>query len=114
MSQLCNQVIQTVRELFPEVLVKTEEFVYFRNQKLFLDIFLPQLGIVIEVHGRQHDEFVEHFHGDAEGYKQSRRRDRWKEEWAAETGHTWVVLRKKDLPITPERLLELIDVAGNI
>ena len=114
MSQLCNQVIQTVKELFPEVLVKTEEFVYFRNQKLFLDIFLPQLGIVIEVHGRQHDEFVEHFHGDSDGFRQSRRRDRLKEEWIAENGYTLVALREKDLPVTPDSLLELIENAGNI
>ena len=114
MSNLCNQVIQTIKSIFPEMLVKTEEFVYYHNQKLFLDIFLPQLGVVIEVHGRQHDEFVEHFHGDAEGYRQSRRRDSLKEQWVSENGYIFVVLREHQLPVTPESLLQAIEDAGNL
>lgn len=113
MSKLCDQVLGTVRELFPGLLIKTEECVYYGNQRLFIDIFLPQLGVVIEVHGRQHDEFVEHFHGDSRGFKMSRHRDRLKEEWAAEKGYTMVSLREKDLPISPTGLLEKIDESGD-
>lgn len=113
MSKLCDQVIGVVREVFPELLVKTEECVYYGNQKLFLDICLPQLGVVIEVHGRQHDEFVEHFHGDESGFRQSRQRDRNKEEWADLNGYTLVVLRESDLPVTPDSLLDKINESGN-
>jgi len=112
-SKLCDQVLAVLKEVFPFIRVKTEEFVSFRNQRLFIDIFAAQLDLVIEVHGRQHDNFVEHFHGSAEAFKASRRRDRLKEEWAAEEGLTFVVLREKDLPITAEKLLEAIDEASH-
>jgi len=112
-SNLCTQVLETLRGIFPELLIKTEHYVNYNNQKLYLDIFLPQLNIVIEVHGRQHDEFVAHFHGDERGYRLSRKRDRLKEEWAHINGYTWVVLRESQLPVTPDSLLELIDVSSN-
>lgn len=113
MSLLCDQVISVVRSLFPEVIVKQEHFVIYNGQKLFVDIFIPQLGIVIEVHGRQHDSFVEHFHGDEHGFKMSKRRDALKEEWACLNGYIMVVLREADLPITAQRLLEIIDERSN-
>jgi len=109
MSKICDEVVATFRILFPEALIRTEEFVNYNNQKLYLDIFLPQFGLVVEVHGRQHDEFVRHFHGDAAGFRSSRRRDSLKEEWIAEKGYTFVVIREKDFPLTPNRLLEIID-----
>jgi len=113
MSKLCDQVIGVIREVFPDILVKTEVCVYHNNQRLFLDIYLPQLGIAIEVHGRQHDVFVEHFHGDDAGFRQYRKRDRIKEEWALVNGYTLVVLREKDLPVTADSLLEIINESGN-
>lgn len=111
MSNLSEQVIDTIKEIFPQVKLKKEEFVKFRNQKLFLDIWIPQLGLIVEVHGRQHDEFVEHFHTDYRGFSESKRRDRLKEEWAAEEGLTLIVIRENDLPLTKERFLELMDSA---
>jgi hypothetical protein len=113
MSKLCDQVVEALRGAFPQIRIKREEYVSFRNQRLFLDIFVPQLALVIEVHGRQHDNFVEHFHGSIENFRSSRRRDSLKEEWAAESGYTWVVLREHQLPITSEQLLEIIDEVGN-
>lgn len=113
MSKLCDQVIGVVKSVFPELNIKTEEFVLYKNQKLYLDIFIPQLGIVIEVHGRQHDEFVEHFHSDERGFRLSRYRDRLKEEWVDQSGYTMVILRERDLPITSDVLLERIDEASN-
>lgn len=113
MSKLCNQVIVTLKEIFPHARIREEEYVLFRNQRLFLDIFLPQYGLVIEVHGRQHDEFVEHFHGNAKGFREYKRRDSLKEEWIAEKGYTLVALRVNELPITKEKLLERIDVESD-
>jgi very-short-patch-repair endonuclease len=112
-SKLCDQVISTLKEIFPQAKIRVEEYVLFRNQRLFLDIFMPQFGIVIEVHGRQHDEFVEHFHGNAQGFREAKRRDSLKEEWIAEKGYTLVALRAKELPISKDELLERIDVESN-
>ena len=113
MSKLCDQVIDVFRSIYPQARIKTEEHVRYKGQTLFLDIWIPQLNIIIEVHGRQHDEFVEHFHGDAEGFRSYRKRDRMKEEWAAEQGYTLVVLREHQLPVTKDSLLEAIYDAGS-
>jgi len=107
-SNICQQVIDIVRCVFPQLRIVEEEFIKYKGQKLYLDIFIPQLDLVIEVHGNQHFEFVEHFHIDEHGFRESRRRDRLKEEWADLNGYTFLVLPESDLPITSERLLELI------
>jgi very-short-patch-repair endonuclease len=114
MSKICDEVHDCLKQIYPLIKIKKEEFVTFRNQKLFLDLWVPQLNLVIEVHGRQHDEFVEYFHGDAETFKASKRRDSLKEEWAGANGYTMVVIRESDFPITPDKLLKRIDDAGNI
>jgi len=108
LSKLCDQVIETLKTAFPYAKIHVEKYVLFKGQRLFLDIYMPQYGLVIEVHGRQHDTFVKHFHGDAKGFREYKRRDSLKEEWVAENGYTLVALRVTELPITKERLLERI------
>jgi hypothetical protein len=49
---------------------------------LTVDFFVPAYKLFIEVHGRQHYEFVQHFHQDILGFYRSRRRDARKREWA--------------------------------
>lgn len=112
MSKNCDEVCLLVEKIFPHIKIKKEEFVLYKGQKLFLDLWLPQLNIIIEVHGRQHDEFVEHFHGTGENFRAAKKRDRIKEEWAALNGYTFIVIREKDLPLTESRLLEMIDEAS--
>jgi hypothetical protein len=60
--------------------------------KLRLDYYIPSLGFAVEYHGRQHEEFVSHFHGDAEGFDDAKRRDRKKIELCAEQNIALVVV----------------------
>ena len=112
MSKLSEEVCQLLTEIFPRMKIRREDYVLYEGQKLFLDIWLPQIGLVVEVHGRQHEEYVEHFHGTAENFRAARKRDRIKEEWAALSGHTFVALREKDFPLSREKLLDIIDAAS--
>ena len=52
-----------------------------RKSTLYVDFFIPSHSLAIEVHGRQHFEFVAHFHGDRKGFRKSKARDRDKENW---------------------------------
>lgn len=113
MSKLCDQVIGTLRDAFPQMRIVTEYSVLYNKQRLFVDIWVPQLFLAIEVHGRQHDEYVRHFHNDAAGFAASKKRDALKEEWAKTEGVTYVVLRENQLPVTKETLLEIISNEGN-
>lgn len=49
---------------------------YHLGQGLRLDYYIPSLMLGFEFHGRQHREFVEHFHSDIQGLRESQRRDR--------------------------------------
>ena len=108
MSKLCDQVVDTLRESFPGMKITRELHVNYEKQRLYIDIWIPQLNLAIEVHGKQHDEFVKHFHGTIEDYWKSNRRDRLKKEWADVNGITYLILRSHELPIDKNRLMEKI------
>lgn len=108
MSKLSDQVFDVLKLLFPGLNIQKEVFVFYKGQKLFLDFWIPSLSLVVEVHGDQHEKFVEHFHGDERGFRESKRRDRLKEEWALSTNHDLISLYTSDLPLTQERFLELM------
>ncbi len=52
------------------------------SRGLRADFLLPRRKLLVEVHGRQHFEFVSHFHGDKFGFAKSLRRDANKVQWA--------------------------------
>ncbi len=60
--------------------------------RLTADFFVPLRKLLVEVQGRQHEEFVPHFHGSREGFAASRRRDNDKRKWAELNGLTLVEL----------------------
>jgi len=75
---------------------------------MYVDFYIPSYLIAVEVHGRQHDVFVEHYHKNEQGWKEHRRRDKLKEEWADINDITYVVIREQNLPKNKKGLLKLI------
>jgi len=53
------------------------------------------MNVLIEVQGRQHDEFVKHFHVDREGFVDSKKRDNLKKEYCEETGSVLIEVRSE-------------------
>lgn len=49
---------------------------------LIADFLIPELKILIEVHGEQHYKFIAHFHQSEQGFAVYKNNDRLKEEWA--------------------------------
>lgn len=45
------------------------------------DFYLPELGLMIEVQGRQHEEYVKFFHKNKMGFLNSKKRDLNKVKW---------------------------------
>ena len=90
MSKLQNQASQilsvhlgryTIRENHrPEWLQTTS------GMRLELDFYIPDLNVAFEIQGRQHYEFVRHFHIDYDGFKRQLERDRIKREICARMG----------------------------
>ena len=67
------------------------------------------MGIVIEVDGKQHVEFVEHFHKDITGFKWQQFKDKKKDREAEESGIKLIRIPQHKCPKTKEELKALID-----
>lgn len=52
-----------------------------KKSALFIDFLIPNARLGIEVHGKQHFEFIPYFHKTKAGFLQSKARDLRKEEW---------------------------------
>lgn len=106
MSRLADEMFSLLKETFPHTKIQKEHTIKYDGRTLFVDFYLPLFLIAVEVHGRQHDVFVKHFHGDAKSWKDHQHRDQVKEEWADVNNITYVVIREKDKPRTKEEMIK--------
>ena len=70
---------ERIKQEFGDQIV-LEEFTIPKSQ-LRIDFFLPRINIAVEVHGRQHYEFVKHFHTNKRGFAKSKQNDADKKHW---------------------------------
>lgn len=59
---------------------------------LIADFFIPQLSILIEVHGAQHYKYCKFFHDSEIEFKKYQQNDRTKQEWAKINNITFIEL----------------------
>lgn len=78
-----------------------------KKAALFLDFFIPNLKIGVEVHGQQHFKYIPFFHKSKAGFMKARARDRDKSEWCDINDITLVVLRFDSSPEHWRKQLEL-------
>lgn len=81
MSAIANKVYELLKELFPYNIIIKEHYLYYKGSRLFFDYFVKDLGVLIEVQGRQHLEFVKYFHGSKESFLKQKYRDNLKIEY---------------------------------
>lgn len=62
------------------------------GEQLYIDFFLPRRKLIIEVNGEQHYKYVKHFHGSISGFKNYKKNEQRKKEWAALNGLKFVEL----------------------
>jgi hypothetical protein len=51
------------------------------KSSLFLDFFIPNMKIGVEIHGEQHYNYIPFFHKTVSGFYDSKKRDALKIEW---------------------------------
>lgn len=73
------------------------------------DCFVKEMGIVIEVDGRQHVDFIEHFHKDITGFNWQQFKDKKKDREAEESGIKLIRIPQHKCPKSKEELKALID-----
>lgn len=83
-SEAQSRCYELLKEIFPYQIIKQNYYVKYKNQKLYIDFYLPRLNLAIEVDGEQHTKYVAHFHYDLGDFFSQKRRDRLKTEWAQE------------------------------
>ena len=81
MSKISDTVYDTIRKILPGLRITKEYYVRYKNKRLFFDFHIADLDILVEVQGRQHVEFVKHFHGDKEKFLEQKYRDDLKIEY---------------------------------
>lgn len=87
MSKIANDIYKILDEMFPRLSaprITKEIYIRYKGQKLFFDFFIKELGVYIEVQGRQHTEFVKHFHGEKEAFQAQKIRDNLKIQYVEE------------------------------
>jgi hypothetical protein len=93
MSRIADKIYGILNSMFPRLSaprVSKEIYIHYKGQKLFFDFFVKELGVYVEVQGRQHTEFVKHFHGDKEALQSQKMRDNLKIQYVDEHGQCLV------------------------
>ena len=73
-----------IKNLFPGWTFKEGYYIKIEGRDLELDIYItgPLLKMIVEIDGRQHDKYIERFHGNRVEFEDQQYRDSLKEEWA--------------------------------
>lgn len=99
-SKLHMEAIQLIKELMPTALI-CEECVLplgLRYKSLYVDIFIPDFNIMIEVDGSQHDSFNIFYHKDKQAFAKQQLNDKIKEDWCEVNNIVLIRLKEKDGP----------------
>lgn len=108
MSKIAEDVYSGIKVLFPYETIVPEYYVYYKNNKLFFDFFIKSLNICIECQGRQHFQFVKHFHSDIQTFYDQKRRDTLKVDYCNSNDLTLVYFYDNIDIITNELILKRI------
>lgn len=81
-SELHNKVKEILQRIYPLCDIEEEKVIYVNNQILRIDLFVSHpFEVAVECQGRQHSEFVPHFHKSKSSFRDYQLRDRAKEAW---------------------------------
>jgi very-short-patch-repair endonuclease len=89
-SELHLRVRKFLKKKFPLEVILEE--VKLPKVKLYLDFFLPESKIVVEANGRQHTQYIPHFHQNIITFQKSLQRDREKKEIIEGNGMRFIAL----------------------
>lgn len=82
-EQLIKSILENENVRYQQEKVFTD----LRNGKMRFDFFLPELGILTEVDGRQHFQWVKKFHRTKQEFNHAKQNDRYKNSFALARGY---------------------------
>jgi very-short-patch-repair endonuclease len=112
-SALHRKVRDLLRELYPQFTVSEEGSMRVniggRATTVFVDLQVKEMNLCVECHGRQHFEFVPHFHGTRSGFVDAVARDQAKAQFIKSCGFSYLTIRfDEEKTLTRRRLLSKI------
>jgi len=114
MSVIANKVYDLIKELFPYNIIIKEYYINYKGTRLFFDFFIKDLGVYIEVQGRQHFNFVKHFHETKEKFLGQKKRDNLKIEYIQENNKLCLVRFYDGEELDKEKVLYRINEALSV
>jgi very-short-patch-repair endonuclease len=109
MSELEERVNLLIEEALPYYKVIRQYCVFYRNQQLRFDFYLPELKVLIEVQGQQHYTFNKFHYSSVDEFNRQKARDTLKEEYCYEKGYTFLALKYDRIKkLTADELKSLI------
>lgn len=81
-----------LQSMFPLETILEEVFLPGCHNSLYVDFYLPNYKLGVEVHGQQHYKFIEHFHKTKLGFFEALKRDQKKAKWFSINNLKLVVL----------------------
>ena len=92
-SKLHTQARKILYELFPTMQILEEVSIKPRGSKTqYLDFYINQFKLAVEVHGQQHYKFNTMFHASAQDFLNQRKNDADKKDWCDLNNITYVEL----------------------
>ena len=113
MSVIATQVHSILNKIFPpnpHRRVFEEYYINYKGTRLFFDFYIKEIDVFVEVQGRQHTEFVKHFHGSMENFRAQKFRDNLKIEYVEENNMSLVRVYDTE-KVTKKLLLNKINKA---
>jgi hypothetical protein len=107
MSKLSESTYDLLKEIFPHNIILKEYYVKYKGTRLFFDFFVKDMLIFVEVQGRQHDEFIKHFHEDRAGFLEHKRRDNLKKEYCEKRESVLLEIRSEE-ELDKDKIIERI------
>lgn len=111
MSKFSDEVYEAIIKAFPSCLIIKEHYIKFKNTKLFFDFYMKDLGVLVEVQGRQHLNFVKHFHGDRKSFLDQKKRDNFKLAYVQDTNGLCLVRFYENEKLTEDLIVNKIYTA---
>lgn len=92
---------QILKELFPSYIIYEEVTLpgskgQIQTHPLYADFLIPNIRILVEVHGEQHYTYSSHFHKDKLDFIRAQKRDQNKIEWCKINNFSHIALRDND------------------
>jgi len=96
-----------LKQIYPNQKIYYEFLIHDLNIRL--DLYLPYLGLAIEYDGRQHTEFVAHFHKDLLGFEVSKFQDKKKNSYLTDKGIKLLRINYNNMVKNCDELIERIN-----